>query len=50
MNSVEIAVALSELAATGATVPWWLIAVAAAVVVLGVVALVLSRRRRNPEA
>lgn len=46
MNPVEI---VGTLAATGATVPWWLIAVAAAVVVLGVVALVLSRRR-NPES
>ena len=44
MKSEEI---VETLAATGASVPWWLIAVAAAVVVLGVAALVLSRRRNR---
>ncbi|MEO5535901.1 MAG: LPXTG cell wall anchor domain-containing protein [Pseudolysinimonas sp.] len=36
-----------ELAATGSTVPWWIIVIAAGVVILGVVALVLSRRARG---
>lgn len=36
----------ASLAATGSTVPWWLIAIAAGVVVLGVVTLVVTRRAR----
>ncbi|MEO8529272.1 MAG: choice-of-anchor Q domain-containing protein [Pseudolysinimonas sp.] len=44
VGAVEVQAAL---AATGSTVPWWVIAIAAGVVLLGVVTFVLTRRARS---